>query len=416
MTQKLTDDFLRAIPKTDLHVHIDGSLRPSTLIELAKERNVELPSYTGDGLRELVFKEHYNNLAEYLHGFKYTCAVLQDPEALERVSYELAVDSFSEGVRYIEPRFAPQLHVSRELQMPAILMAVDRGLKRACDEFNATEPVQSGREPRFLYGIIVCAMRFCSGSFSRYYDSLFRAHSYSPERHVIAMASMELARAAVQIRDNNGVPVVGFDLAGREDGYPAHDHRKAYDFAHQNFMHKTVHAGEAYGPESIFEAITLLHADRIGHGLFLFHVDKLESPRITDPERYVKALADYVADRRVTLEICLTSNLQTNPAIPELTNHPVRKMLDAKLSTTFCTDNRLVSSTSVSRELRLAIDHVGLTQEQLRHCIIYGFKRSFMPLKYTEKRAYVRQIIDFYEAMERCSGLEPATGSTSYAD
>ena len=397
----ITKEFIAAIPKTDIHVHIDGSLRLDSLIEMAKERNVELPSYTEDGLHDLVFKESYGSLAEYLHGFMYTCAILQDPESLERASYELAIDSFNEGIRYIEPRFAPQLHFSRELDMPGILKAVDAGLSRACAEFNAKPGVQSGNEPSYHYGILVCAMRFCSAAFSKYYNSLFTAHSYSPEKHTIALASMELARAAVEIRDEHGVPIVGFDLAGREDGYPAHDHIDAYRYAHQNFMHKTVHAGEAYGPESIFEAITLLHAERIGHGLHLFRPDKIEQQGVKDKESYAKAIANYIADKRITIEVCLTSNLQTNPDIQSIADHPLKKMLEAKLSTTYCTDNRLVSWTSVSNEIQLAVDELNVGPHELRNSVIDGFKRSFIPMPYMEKRKYVRQIIDYYTKIEK---------------
>ena len=162
----LTVDFLRALPKTDLHVHLDGSLRLSTLIELAQEYHVDLPSYTEAGLRELVFKERYNDLGEYLSGFGYMCGVLQAESALERVGYEFAQDNQAEGVRYVEVRFAPQLHVHRYLNPISVLKAVDRGLRRARDEFNRRPEVASGQEPPFDYGIIVCAMRMFREGFS----------------------------------------------------------------------------------------------------------------------------------------------------------------------------------------------------------------------------------------------------------
>ncbi|MCX7047939.1 MAG: adenosine deaminase family protein [Candidatus Sumerlaeota bacterium] len=394
-------DFIRAIPKTDLHVHLDGSLRIATLIELAREQKFVLPSFAEEGLRRLVFKDHYKNLGEYLQGFAYTTAVLQTPEALERAAYELAVDSFSEGVRYIEPRLAPQLHINEEMEMPGALLAVDRGLKRAVAEFNARPEIRSGEEPPYAYGIIVCAMRMFGKAHSQYYKHFLNVHAYSPARAAFGMASLELARAVVRIRDEHGVSVAGFDLAGQEDGYPAHDHIAAYSYAHSHFLNKTVHAGEAYGPESIFEAITHLHADRIGHGYYLFDTEKIHSAEIEDRQQYVRRLAEYIASRRITLEICLTSNLQTNPALTSIASHPLRRMLESKISTTLCTDNRLVSNTTVCNEIALAASELGLTAGQLRESAFQGFKRSFMPFTYLEKRQYVRRIIDYYDALEK---------------
>lgn len=401
MSATIPSEFIRKIPKTDLHVHLDGSLRVNTLIELAQERQIDLPSYSEEGLRETVFKDRYANLGEYLRGFAYTTKTLQDPEALERVAYELAVDNFSEGVRYVEPRLAPQLHLSREMDIPRVLAAVHQGLDRAEKEFNQAPAVQSGEEPPYASGIIVCAMRMFRKGFSEYYSQIWDTLGYAPEKAVFGAASLELARAAVAMREDFGLPVVGFDLAGQEDGYPAHDHFKAYLHAHRAFLRKTVHAGEAYGPESIFEAITDLQTDRIGHGYYLFEADKIQNPGISDREAYVEALAEYIADRRVTIEICLTSNLQTNPALKELADHPVKKMLAAKISTTFCTDNRLVSRTTVCEELERAVKEIGISAKELRQCVFNGFKRSFMPLSYLEKRDVVRKVIDYYGRLEK---------------
>jgi len=379
-------------------------MRIGTLVELAKERNVELPSYTEEGLRELVFKDRYGSLEEYLHGFQYLCAVLQDVEALERVSYELAEDNFREGVRYVEPRFAPQLHVNKKQNMTDILQAVHRGFAKAKKDCNATPGVVSGEEPPFEYGIIVCALRMFTPAFSDYYKNFLRIHQFSPTKHTFAMASLELARAAVNLRDEEGLPIVGFDLAGKENGFPAEDHVEAYQYAHKNFVKKTVHAGEAYGPESIFQAITELHADRIGHGYHLLS-SALIGDQIERKEDYVKKLAEYIADRRITIEVCLTSNLQTNPDVLSFDSHAFKHMRELRLSTTFCTDNRTVSNTTVTKELALAVEHFALDSHDLRHIIVYGFKRSFFPGTYLEKRAYVRQVIDYYEKVEREFGL-----------
>ena len=396
----ITAAFVAKLPKTDLHVHLDGSLRLSTLLELAREAAVALPSQTEGGLLETVFKERYASLGEYLRGFQYTVAALQTAEALERAATELAEDNQAEGVRYLEVRFAPQLHVHPGLDAVQAIAAVDRGLRRARDAWNRRPPVVAAEEPPFEYGIICCAMRMFTGAFSQYYATLFAAHPYARAKELYSMASIELARAAVAARDQYGLQVVGFDLAGEEAGYPAGDHKHAYDYAHRHFLKKTVHAGEAYGPESIFQAITDLHADRIGHGTYLLEPDAIRDEGIEDREHYVERLGNYIADRRITLEVCLTSNLQTNPQLQRLEEHTFSKLRAQRLSTTICTDNRLVSNTTVTNELLLACANLGLDRHDLKSIIIYGFKRSFFPGSYLRKRQYVRQIIDYYDRIE----------------
>lgn len=400
------DAFIRAIPKTDLHVHLDGSLRLPTLIELARERRVSLPSETEEGMNELVFKPAYRDLDEYLKGFAWTLRVMQDAEGLERTARELALDNWAEGVRYLEVRFAPQLHMSHDLDFAAVMGAVDRGLRRARDEANRDLP---GDEPPFDYGIIVSAMRFFTGGFSRYYADLCRTLSHSDPVDVIRTASLELARAAVRLRDETDVQVVGFDLAGSEYGYPADEHLEVYEYVHRNFMRKTVHAGEAYGPESIFQAIAKLHADRIGHGLHLFDEDMIRSEAVRDRTAYIRNLVNYIAENRTTIEVCLTSNLQTSPALKRIGDHSLKKMLDHRLSVTICTDNRLVSHTTVTRELELALASFDIPPDQLKDIIVYGFKRSFSHLPYPEKRRYVRRVIEYYERLEREHGVVAAS-------
>ncbi len=406
-----SDALLRALPKSDLHVHLDGSLRLPTLITLARGRGVALPSETAEGMCALVFKPHYADLREYLQGFAYTTAVMQEADALEQVAYELAWDNIDEGVCYVEVRFAPQLHMHAGLDFDAVLQAVDRGLSRARREHEASAAVAAGAPP-FRYGIIVCALRHFDAGFSSWYGQLVSMLPHAPKKELYGLASLELARAAVRCRDAHGVPIVGFDLAGEEAGYPAHDHAQAFAHAHQNFVKKTVHAGEAYGPESIFDAITELHADRIGHGYHLFSPE-LCGPDVEDPLGYVRRLAAYIADRRITVEVCITSNLQTNPGIGSVENHAFRHMLDARLSATLCTDNRLVSHTTVTRELALAVHTFGMDRSQIRDTVIYGFKRSFYPGSYREKRAYVRRVIDAYDRVWATSAARPATPSLS---
>jgi adenosine deaminase len=388
-------DIIRALPKSDLHVHLDGSLRLPTLIELARTRGVELPSSTEEGLRQLVFRPRYRNLQEYLEGFRYTVAVLQDEEALERAAFELCEDCQAEGVCYLEVRFAPQLHVRPGFELADVVRAVDRGLRRAAAAYNARPGVAAGEEPPFVAGIILCALRFFQPVFSTGYRRFFEAMPEAPLAEVCAAASMEVARAAARLR-REGLLVVGIDLAGQEKGYPADDHRLAYQVAHEAFLGKTVHAGEDYGPESIFQAIGDLHADRVGHGTWLFDESKIHDPRIEDRRAYVEDLAQFIADKRITIEVCLTSNQQTVPELAEdLRKHPFGEMRKRKLSTTFCTDNRLVSDTTVSKEVARATEAFDLSPREVKDTLIYGVKRSFFPGTYLEKRAYVRKVIDY---------------------
>jgi len=208
-------------------------------------------------------------------------------------------------------------------------------------------------------GAIICGMR-----------------NIEPER------STQLAQLAVDYRDRG---VVGFDLAGAEADFPAKHHVEAFYTILNNNVNCTCHAGEGYGPESIQQALHYCGAHRIGHGTRLHE----------DP-----ALMAYVNDHRIPLEICLTSNLQTNPGIENLLQHSFQKMRDAKLSVTFCTDNRTVSSTTVTDELVKAVKTFDLTPDEMRKYVVYGFKRSFYPGTYLQKRNYVRQIFDYYEALE----------------
>jgi adenosine deaminase len=395
----LERDFFKAIPKTDLHVHLDGSLRLSTLIELAKEQKITLPSYTEEGLSKLVFKDKYDNLVDYLQGFNYTTSVMQTPEAIERISYEFAMDNFNEGVRYVEPRFAPQLHCNPSMSMDDVLKSVNDGMARAKSEINQLPEIKAG-DPGFEYGIVCCALRMFTGQFSGYYRRLTELHPHMPSEDLHGLASLDLVRTMIDLRDMAGIPIVGFDLAGAEKGYPAEDHKPAYDLAHRNFIKKTVHAGEAYGPASIFQAITDCNADRIGHGTHLFDTSLVDLPTEKEKNDYVRKLWEYIADRRITVEVCLTSNMQTIPTFTSISDHPVAQMLDKKMSVTFCTDNRLVSHTTVTDEVELAAKNFPIDAGKLKDLIIYGFKRSFFPGNYLEKRKYVRGVIDYYEKIE----------------
>jgi adenosine deaminase len=407
----LSRDLISRLPKSDLHLHLDGSLRLETLIELAKERSVKLPSNTSDGLLELVFKRAYENLPEYLRGFEFTVACLQDAESLERAAYELCWDCRRENVFYIEMRFAPQLHSKAGFSVRDVLRAVCRGIARAKKEINAVAEVKSGAVPAFEAGVIVCALRFFLPVFSEQYRAYFEALPTAPADEVYALASLELARAAVAAAEEDGLPVVGFDLAGQERGFPAKDHEAAYQFAHEHFLGKTVHAGEDYGPESIFQAITDCHADRIGHGTWLFSRKHIRDRSIADKERFIDKLVRFIAERRITLEVCLTSNQQTIPELRDnLKKHPFRKMREARCSVSLCTDNRLVSRTTMTDEVTKAVAAFALEPRALKDVLIYGFKRSFFPGAYPDKRNWVRSVLNHMEDVFLQAGHDVRAG------
>ena len=398
--QRIPRDFIRAIPKSDLHLHLDGSLRLKTLIELSREAKCKLPSYTEAGLRKLVFKEAYKDLPEYLHGFMYTCAVLQNLDNLARVAQELVEDNAAEGVRYIEVRFAPQLHVTAANGVRDVLRAVARGLSAGAKAHNASRAVKAGEDIPFHYGMILCAMRRFKKGMSPYFADILRLMEHAPKDEVYSSASLELARAAVELKDE-GLHVVGFDLAGEEAGFPPAEHHAAYQYAHDHFIQKTVHAGEAYGPESIWQAITQCHANRIGHGTFLFAHEMIQDPKIEDRRKYVEELANYMASQRIGVEVCVTSNLQTIPSLKSIGQHPVRQMIDHGLSVSLCTDNRLVSNTTVSREIELVAESSKRTRGELKRLVIAGFKGGFFPGTFSEKRKFVQAAAQRYDALER---------------
>lgn len=400
MKDRITPEFIRAIPKSDLHLHLDGSLRLKTLIELAREAKLKLPSYTEAGLRRTVFKDAYKDLPDYLHGFMYTCGVLNgELDNLTRVAQELVEDNAAEGVRYIEVRFAPQLHVTSTIGVREVVRAVNAGLAAGAKAHNASRAVKSGEDLPFHYGMILCAMRRFKKGMSPYFADMLRLMEHSPKDEVYAAASLELARAGVELHEE-GLPVVAFDLAGEEAGYPPADHWAAYQYAHNHFLRKTVHAGEAYGPESIWQAVTQCHANRIGHGTFLFAHELITDPKVEDKRRYVDELANYLASQRIGIEVCVTSNLQTIPSLKSLSQHPIRKMLDYGLSVSVCTDNRLVSNTTVSREMGLIVEHAKLSRAELRRLVIAGFKGSFFPGSFGEKRKFVSAVAARYDALD----------------
>ncbi len=323
----VTPELLRQLPKTDLHLHLDGSLRLTTVQDLARERGIALPADDLKGLRDILeVGMECESLEEYLRAFSITVPLLQDAEALTRTSFELAEDAHRENVLYAEIRYSPLLHREGGLSLDEVITAVERGLTRARDQFG----IRTGQ--------ILCGIR-----------------------HISPESSLELARLAV---DWKGRGVVGFDLAGAERDYPAKDHREAFYLVQNNNVNITIHAGEAFGPASIHQALHYCGAHRIGHGVRL---------------REDEDLLQYVNDHRIPLEICPTSNVQTK-AVPSLAEHSLPFYLDRGLRVTINTDNRLISGTDASRELWVVAKQFDLSLAQMVDLVVAGFKSAFLPL------------------------------------
>lgn len=319
-----TDAALRRLPKAELHVHLDGSLRPSTLAELARERERSLPVYDELALGAHMLVSDARNLEEYLARFALTLSVMQDADALERITFELVEDHAAENVAYVEIRFCPGLNTEGGLTPDEVMDAVLAGAEAG--------QAATGTRAR----IIVCALR-----------SL-------PPASSVEMA--EVAAAYV------GRGVCAFDLAGAEKGFPARDHLEAFTVARRAGLPVTVHAGEGYGAPSLRQAVEDVGAERIGHGTRL----------IEDPE-----LMAVVRDRGILLETCLTSNVQTRVAA-SYADHPVRRYVEGGIAVTLCTDNRLMSGVTLTEEYVHARDASGLDTATLTALARAGFEHAFV--------------------------------------
>jgi adenosine deaminase len=336
-SEQLPLEFFQSLPKADLHVHLDGSLRLSTIVDLAREESVELPSFDPGELRRIMhLGENCGSLAEYLKAFDVTLRVMQTESSLFRIAYELGEDAASENVRYMEVRYAPMLHTQRGLKLTRVIEAVLAGLKAARDKFG----IESN--------VIICGIR-----------------------NVSPASSLEMAELAVAYK---GRGVVGFDLAGAEYDHPAKHHRAAFQLVRDNNINVTIHAGEAYGPESIAQAIHVCGAHRIGHGCRL---------------REDGDLLHYVNDHRTPLECCPSSNVQTG-AVRDLSSHPLKLYFNLGLRVTVNTDNRLVTDTTVSKELWLCHTQMGMSFRDIKSVIMAGFKSSFLP--FHERHGHLRSV------------------------
>ena len=315
-----TPDFV-GLPKAVLHDHLDGGLRVETVMELAEEHGyTALPSSERDELTDWFHQGDADHLIEYLEAFEHTVGVLQTPDALERAAYECAVDLAADGVVYAEVRFGPSLHLTKRMRREDALEAVVAGLARGA--------VETGIQAE----VIATAMR------------------QQPD-------SLDVVGAAARFV---GAGVVGFDLAGPEEGYPPDDHLAACRLARESGLGLTIHAGEHGGPESIWRAVARCGAQRVGHGARLIEDCIIEEGEIVG----VGGLARSLRDLRTPLEISITSNLHTKIA-DSAADHPVGPLLRAGFQITLNTDNRLMSSTRMSQELALAHGSAGISIAEL---------------------------------------------------
>jgi adenosine deaminase len=337
-------ETLRAAPKALLHDHLDGGLRPATIVELARDLGYGgLPTTdAGDLARWFHQSAASGSLSLYLRGFAHTIAVMQTRDSIERVAFECGEDLARDGVVYAEVRYAPVFHTRRGLNLEQVVDAVARGLERA----------ERG------YGItlrqIVAAMRDRTDS-------------------------LEMAELAVSFRDRG---VVGFDIAGEEAGHPPKVHLEAFQYCRRENFSITIHAGEAFGPPSIWQALQYCGAHRIGHGVRLVEDMAIADAGVGAPAseaRVVKLgpLAQYVKDKRIPLELCPTSNVDTG-AVATLSDHPIRHFLSEHFRVTVSTDNRLMSNITLSEELRRLSATLGLTLDDVERLSINAMKSAFV--------------------------------------
>ncbi|GAB3946179.1 adenosine deaminase [Micromonospora vulcania] len=338
------------VPKALLHDHLDGGLRPATIVELAAEVGHELPTTDPDALgRWFVDAADSGSLERYLETFAHTVAVMQTGPALRRVARECALDLAADGVVYAEVRFAPEQHLERDLSLDEVVEAVLAGFAEG-----TAQAVEAGLSIRV--GTLLTAMRH-------------------------AARSQEIAELAVRHRDAG---VVGFDIAGAEAGFPPTRHLDAFEYLQRENFHFTIHAGEAFGLPSIWQAIQWCGADRLGHGVRI--VDDI-TPGGTP---VLGRLAAYVRDKRIPLELCPSSNVQTG-AVDSIADHPIGLLRDLRFRVTVNTDNRLMSGTSMSREMALLVETFGYGWRELQWFTINAMKSAFIP--FDERLRIIDEVI-----------------------
>lgn len=337
---KLKLELIRSLPKVLLHDHLDGGVRASTVIELAKESGYDKLPTTDPRELETWFHRGATrgSLPLFLEGFDHTCGVMQTREALERVAYETMEDMHRDGVVYLETRFAPIFHQQKGLHLETIVRSVLKGLERGRKDFGVE------------FGLILCAMR-----------------------NMKPAISMEIAELAVDFRQQG---VVGFDLAGEEGGYPPKKHVDAFHYIQRENFNITVHAGEAFGKESIWQAIQWCGAHRIGHATRIVEDMKIRAGTVQS----MGTLAQYILDKRIPLEICLTSNVHTG-AVKKLEDHPFGILYRYKFRVMLNTDDRLMSKITLSDEFMHAADAFHLKIDDFEKLTINAMKSAFLPYK-----------------------------------
>ncbi|GGU36180.1 adenosine deaminase [Streptomyces lavendofoliae] len=368
-----TADQVRRAPKVLLHDHLDGGLRPGTIIDLAEATGyTALPEHEPDKLA-LWFREAADSgsLERYLETFAHTCAVMQTREALVRVAAECAEDLAEDGVLYAEVRYAPEQHLEKGLTLEEVVEAVNEGFRLG--ERRARE---NGH--RIRVGALLTAMRH-------------------------AARALEIAELANRYRDAG---VVGFDIAGAEAGYPPTRHLDAFEYLKRENNHFTIHAGEAFGLPSIWQALQWCGADRLGHGVRI-----IDDIRVADDGTVALGrLAAYVRDKRIPLELCPTSNLQTGAA-PSYAEHPIGLLRRLHFRATVNTDNRLMSGTSMSREFELLTETFGYTLDDMQWFTVNAMKSAFIP--FDERLAMINDVIKPGYAELKSEWLFRQTAATS---
>ena len=353
-------EAIRTVPKVLLHDHLDGGVRPQTVIDLADETGyANLPTHDPEELaRHFVRGANRRSLDLYLETFAHTIGVMQTPEALHRVAKECAEDLSADGIVYAEVRFAPELHTENGLSHDEIVEAVIAGFNEGMKESATKSTSKSATANPIRIGVLLTAMRTF-------------AHS------------LEIAQLAVKWRDDI---VVGFDIAGEEAGYPPTRHLDAFHYIQRHNFHFTIHAGESYGPPSIWEAIQFCGAERLGHGVRI--IDEIQT--LPDGTAELSDLAAYVRDRRIPMEVCPTSNVHTGAAA-SIAEHPIGKLRDLNYRITVNTDNRLMSNTTLSEEFASCCDAFGWTWQDIRWLTINAAKSSFIP--FDDRLAIINDII-----------------------
>ena len=338
----ISHELISQLPKVELHCHLDGSLRTMSILEQAEIDNVKLPFQKYKELDEyLRIGKNRGSLEDYIKRFNITLSVMQTPQSLFRFAFELIEDVAKENVRYIEVRYSPILHTKKGMTLNDAIDWVRKGLKKGQKKFGVRS------------GIIICGIR-----------------------HISPSASLKLADLAVRYK-NRGV--VGFDLAGAEENFPAKEHREAFYLIRNNNINATIHAGEAFGPSSIHQAIHQCGANRIGHGTRL---------------KEDKDLMSYVNDHRITLEICLTSNWQTK-SVRSLKYHPMNTYYQQGIRVTLNTDNRLISDTTLTKEFMLANTLFQFSLIDFREITIIAMKSAFM--KHNDRIKMIHSIASEFE-------------------